>query len=123
MVHWSFCFRSGRLLLCMFNFIPYFLLGGNILHSPSSHISPEKRRRQWLFESETIINTEHSLLFCAPPNVGSLQFRMLAKRMEVCYHIAEHGLRTIKEKQTSINEPHTYTKKTGMLSNFANLNS
>ena len=40
-------------------------------------------RGQWLHESETIVNVEHSLLFCAPPNTGSLQFRMLAKRMEV----------------------------------------
>ena len=30
------------------------------------------------------MNEEHSLLFCAPPNTGSLQFRMLAKRMKVC---------------------------------------
>ena len=29
------------------------------------------------------MNVEHSLLFCAPPNTGSLQFRMLAKRMKV----------------------------------------
>ena len=42
-----------------------------------------KSRQQWLRESETIVNIEHSLLFCAPPNTGSLQFRMLAKRMEV----------------------------------------
>lgn len=44
---------------------------------------PESPRHQWLSESETIINTKRSLLFCAPPNAGSLQFRMLAKRMEV----------------------------------------
>lgn len=37
----------------------------------------------FLAESETIVNKDHSLLFCAPPNAGSLQFRMLAKRMQV----------------------------------------
>ena len=42
-----------------------------------------KTRSQWLSKSETIIDTERSLLFCAPPNAGSLQFRMLAKRMKV----------------------------------------
>ena len=42
-------------------------------------------RSQWLRESETIVNVEHSLLFCAPPNTGSLQFRMLAKRMKVSF--------------------------------------
>lgn len=40
-------------------------------------------RLQWLRESETIVIKEHKLLFCAPPNTGSLQFRMLAKRMKV----------------------------------------
>lgn len=40
-------------------------------------------RRQWLRESETIVNKDHKLLFCAPPNTGSLQFRMLAKRIKV----------------------------------------
>lgn len=40
-------------------------------------------RRQWLAESETIVDKERSLLFCAAPNTGSLQFRMLAKRMQV----------------------------------------
>lgn len=34
---------------------------------------------------------EHSLLFCAPPNAGSLQFRMLAKRIEVGFVLS--GLR------------------------------
>ncbi|CAM9444879.1 unnamed protein product, partial [Laminaria digitata] len=43
-------------------------------------------RRQWLRESETIVNKEQSLLFCAPPNTGSLQFRMLAKRMQGVDH-------------------------------------
>ncbi|CAM9969291.1 unnamed protein product, partial [Laminaria digitata] len=43
-------------------------------------------RNQWLFESETIVNMEQSLLFCAPPNTGSLQFRMLAKRMKGVDH-------------------------------------
>eukprot|EP00904_Undaria_pinnatifida_P008809 jgi/Undpi1/5058/HiC_scaffold_19.g08410.m1 len=43
-------------------------------------------RKQWLHESETIVNVEHSLLFCASPNTGSLQFRMLAKRMKGVGH-------------------------------------
>ncbi|CAM9252771.1 unnamed protein product, partial [Laminaria digitata] len=52
-----------------------------------TNFPPEgKKRRQWLRESETIVNVEHSLLFCAPPNTGSLQFRMLAKRMKGVDH-------------------------------------
>lgn len=39
--------------------------------------------REWLAESETIVVMARSLLFCAAPNTGSLQFRMLAKRMQV----------------------------------------
>eukprot|EP00903_Cladosiphon_okamuranus_P010490 g9922.t1 len=46
-------------------------------------------RRQWLAESETIVNKERSLLFCAAPNAGSLQFRMLAKRMQGVSHWSE----------------------------------
>ncbi|CAM9549883.1 unnamed protein product [Laminaria digitata] len=49
---------------------------------------PEGKREQWLHESETIVNMKHSLLFCAPPNTGSLQFRMLAKRMKGVGHWA-----------------------------------
>ncbi|CAM9511475.1 unnamed protein product, partial [Laminaria digitata] len=72
---------------------------GGLWNCPSSHLSEEmlsprtltkfplkRKRRQWLRESETIVNMEHSLLFCAPPNTGSLQFRMLAKRMEGVDH-------------------------------------
>lgn len=40
-------------------------------------------RRQWLCESETIVNEHNKLLFCALPNSGAMQFRMLAKRMRV----------------------------------------
>ncbi|CAM9272261.1 unnamed protein product, partial [Laminaria digitata] len=82
---------------------------GGLWNCPSSHL-PEKRlsprtltefppkqnerqgtaclcfRKQWLFESETMVNVEQSLLFCAPPNTGSLQFRMLAKRMKGVDH-------------------------------------
>ncbi|CAN0120809.1 unnamed protein product, partial [Ectocarpus fasciculatus] len=43
---------------------------------------PPEETREWLTESETIVVTERSLLFCAAPNTGSLQFRMLAKRMQ-----------------------------------------
>eukprot|EP00904_Undaria_pinnatifida_P002354 jgi/Undpi1/12119/HiC_scaffold_5.g01795.m1 len=45
-----------------------------------------KSRNLWLHQSETIVNVEHSLLFCAPPNTGSLQFRMLAKRIKGVDH-------------------------------------
>eukprot|EP00903_Cladosiphon_okamuranus_P010491 g9923.t1 len=52
-----------------------------------ANLPPEPwHRRRWLSESETIINKERSLLFCAPPNAGSLQFRMLAKRMQGLSH-------------------------------------
>ena len=50
---------------------------------PDFQLCARTSRRQWLRESETIVNEEHKLLFCAPPNTGSLQFRMLAKRMQV----------------------------------------
>lgn len=40
-------------------------------------------RDQWLAAAETIVDRKHSLLICVPPNTGSLQFRMLAKRMQV----------------------------------------
>ncbi|CAN0189359.1 unnamed protein product [Ascophyllum nodosum] len=77
-------------------------LGNNLwrcerVHLDERHLSPrtfihlpppENSRSQWLSESETIINTERSLLFCAPPNAGSLQFRMLAKRMKGVEHWA-----------------------------------
>ncbi|CAM9205839.1 unnamed protein product [Sphacelaria rigidula] len=43
---------------------------------------PEESREQWLYESETIVIEEKKLLFCTPPNTGSMQFRMLAKRMQ-----------------------------------------
>ncbi|CAM9540049.1 unnamed protein product, partial [Ectocarpus fasciculatus] len=47
---------------------------------------PPEETREWLTESETIVVMERSLLFCAAPNTGSLQFRMLAKRMQGVSH-------------------------------------
>ncbi|CAM9919038.1 unnamed protein product [Ectocarpus sp. 6 AP-2014] len=47
---------------------------------------PTDKTREWLAESETIVVMERSLLFCAAPNTGSLQFRMLAKRMQGLPH-------------------------------------
>ncbi|CAM9253194.1 unnamed protein product, partial [Ectocarpus sp. 8 AP-2014] len=43
---------------------------------------PTNETREWLTESETIVVLERSLLICAAPNTGSLQFRMLAKRIQ-----------------------------------------
>ncbi|CAM9890366.1 unnamed protein product [Scytosiphon promiscuus] len=56
---------------------------------------PQILRRQWLAETETIVNKERSLLFCAPPNTGSLQFRMLAKRMQGISHWSVHDDRSL----------------------------
>ncbi|CAM9342695.1 unnamed protein product, partial [Ectocarpus sp. 13 AM-2016] len=56
---------------------------------------PAGATRQWLAETETIVNVERSLLFCAPPNTGSLQFRMLAKRMQGLPHWAVSNDRSL----------------------------
>eukprot|EP00903_Cladosiphon_okamuranus_P010492 g9924.t1 len=58
-----------------------------IIPRTQAKLPPEPRQRQrWLSESETIVNKERSLLFCAPQNAGSLQLRMLAKRMQALSH-------------------------------------
>ncbi|CAB1117046.1 unnamed protein product [Ectocarpus sp. CCAP 1310/34] len=51
--------------------------------------------REWLAESETIVVMEPSLLFCAAPNTGSLQFRMLAKRMQGIPHWSTSNNRSL----------------------------
>ncbi|CAB1105808.1 unnamed protein product [Ectocarpus sp. CCAP 1310/34] len=56
---------------------------------------PAGATRQWLAETETIVNVERSLLLCAPPNTGSLQFRMLAKRMQGLPHWAVSNDRSL----------------------------
>ncbi|CAN0138496.1 unnamed protein product, partial [Ectocarpus fasciculatus] len=56
---------------------------------------PAGATRQWLAETETIVNVERSLLFCAPPNTGSLQFKMLAKRMQGLPHWAVSNDRSL----------------------------
>ncbi|CAM9890433.1 unnamed protein product, partial [Scytosiphon promiscuus] len=61
----------------------------------SSLPPPAQMSRQWLAETETIVNKERSLLFCAPPNTGSLQFRMLAKRMQGISHWSVHDDRSL----------------------------
>ncbi|CAM9555173.1 unnamed protein product [Ectocarpus sp. 12 AP-2014] len=47
---------------------------------------PTDKTREWLAESETFVVMERSLLICAAPNTGSLQFRMLAKRIQGVPH-------------------------------------
>lgn len=73
-----------------FNLVPclfpkYFCRGPRIVPVKMCTLSS---RWQWLHESETIVIVEHSLMFCAPPNTGSLQFRMLAKRIKVGFSLS-----------------------------------